>query len=164
MKKLFAILCLICFTFTMTACGSKKTEPEPEPEPVVEEVIVLSPEYEEGSEKAELQLAIANLVLDNYKSTDIDSISLNVDYGTEVEGDYVAIVNLVWNVKNSADTTKKMLKMYSDDLAARLYKEQPAIQEVAVFWEIPYQKGTAKFSYERADGGMAIGDATTSGF
>ena len=50
--------------------------------------------------------------------TQIDRITINDDLGTETDGDYIALVYLTWNQKNTGKTSKKMLEMYSSDLAA----------------------------------------------
>lgn len=52
--------------------------------------------------------------------TQIDRITINDDLGTEADGDYIALVYLTWNQKNTEKTSKKMLEMYSSDLAATL--------------------------------------------
>ncbi len=94
----------------------------------------------------------------DYDETTIDSITLNPDLGTEKEGDYVALVRLTWNRKNSGKMSREMLEMYSSDMAARMYKDLPEVQELAVFWTVPYLNGSAKVSFERANGGMMFTD------
>jgi hypothetical protein len=66
----------------------------------------------------------------------------------------VALVYLVWNVKNMAGTSKEMLSMYSSDLAAYAYENCAAVQEICIFWEVPYLEGNAKVTYEKTDNGM----------
>lgn len=95
----------------------------------------------------------------NYAETVIDSISVNDDLGTDVEGDYVAIVRLTWNRSNSKKLSKEVLDLYSSDMAARMYNDLPEIQELAVFWTVPYLiDGSAKFSFERKSDGMYYTD------
>ena len=66
---------------------------------------------------------------------------------------------LTWNVENNRELTEKMLRMYSDDLAAAIADDQPDVQEIAVFWEVPYHGNkTTKFSYERRSNGMYLTD------
>ncbi len=88
-------------------------------------------------------------IIVNYSGTTVDSITLNEDYGTDKEGDYIALINLTWTVKNKGEMSKKVLKMYSDDLAATVASECPNIQEIAIFWTVPYLNADAKCSYER---------------
>ena len=93
----------------------------------------------------------------------IDDIYLNYDIQvitrTEKNDDYVLLVRFTCNVKNSAKTSKEMLDMYSSDMAARMYKDLPEIQELAVFWTVPYlNNGNAKISFERAGNGMKYTD------
>ena len=50
-----------------------------------------------------------------------------------------------------------MLNMFSQDLAAKLGKNYPNVQEVAIFWTVPYLSNSsniAKCSYERKGEGM----------
>ena len=70
--------------------------------------------------------------MDAYTMTDIDSITINDDLGTNTEGDYIALIYLTWNQKNNPELTKKVLQMYSDDLAATICESHSNVQEVAV--------------------------------
>mgnify|MGYP002627246387 CR=1 FL=1 len=94
-----------------------------------------------------------------YSMTTIDRITINEDYGTDLDDDYVALVYLTWTQKNSGDLSKTMLTMYSDDLAAWAADNCPDVQELAVFWTVPYLDADAKRSYERRDGGMFSTDS-----
>ena len=94
-----------------------------------------------------------------YNGTDINNITVNPHLGTEKDGDYVVLVRLTWNVMNKGERSMKMLEMYSSDMAANMYKDLPEVQELAVFWTVPYlNNGNAKVSFERANGGMAFTD------
>ena len=69
------------------------------------------------------------------------------------------MVYLTWDQKNSGNTSKKMLDLYSSDMAARMYDDMPEIQELAVFWTVPYlNNGSAKISFERSNSGMKYTD------
>lgn len=99
-----------------------------------------------------------------YLDTKIDDITVNPDFGTEKNDDYVVLVRLTWNVKNSSEQSKKMLEMYSEDMAARMYQDLPEVQELAVFWTVPYlNNGNAKISFERVSGGMRYSDKVFDG-
>ena len=107
------------------------------------------------SPEGDIEAVIRNHVSSEYQKTDIESITINADLGTEEPDDYIALVNLTWNVKNSGSTAKEVLTVYSEDLAATLGNECPSVQEVAIFWTVPYlNDATAKCSYERSDSGM----------
>lgn len=109
-----------------------------------------SENIKESSPTANMEEVIRNRITDNYSNTDIDGISLNEDLGTDEEGDYVALVYLTWNVKNSGKMSKEMLSMYSGDLAATVAHDCPDIQEIAIFWTVPHlNDANAKCSYER---------------
>lgn len=95
----------------------------------------------------------------NYDNATVDTVTINEDSGTDAEGDYIALIYLTWNVKNTAETTEKMLQMYSDDLAASLAIDHPEVQEAAIFWNVPYLgSNTSKWSYERRGNGMYATD------
>lgn len=90
----------------------------------------------------------------DYDYTTIDSITINDDAGTTAPDDYIALVNLTWSQKNSQETTEKMLDMYSQDMAARIYKDSSKVQEICIFWNVPYLNASAKWSFERGSDGM----------
>lgn len=120
---------------------------------------------EEMSAESIIENAIRYRVIEQYYDTDIDSITINENLGTDIEGDYIVLVNLTWNVKNSATTSKEMIKLYSDDLAATMAESCPDVQELAIFWTVPYlNDASAKCSYERKDGGMYTMDDSWIGF
>ena len=90
----------------------------------------------------------------DYDYTTIDGITINDDAGTTAPDDYIALVNLTWSQKNSQETTEKMLDMYSQDMAARIYKDSSNVQEICIFWNVPYLNASAKWSFERGSNGM----------
>lgn len=103
------------------------------------------------SEKEQIDKVVRDRISEKFTMTDIDSIDINDDLGTDKDGDYIVLVRLTWNQKNSGKTSKEMLKMYSDDLAATLAPANSSINEVAVFWTVPYLNADAKCAYERKD-------------
>lgn len=123
------------------------------------EDISVQPEYEDGSPKKELQDYAVNIIIENYNSTEIDSLSINDALGTDEPDDYIILVNLIWNAKNSASTSKDVLELYSEDFAAQIGRDQSSVKEIAIFWTIPYlNNATAKWSYEREGDGMYLSD------
>lgn len=101
---------------------------------------------------------IKEYVEKNYNGTNIDKITVNPNLGTEKEDDYIVLAYFTWNVKNSGKTSREMLEMYSSDMAARMYEDLPEVQELCIFWTVPYLQGKAKISFERKNGGMAFTD------
>lgn len=47
-------------------------------------------------------------------------------------------------MKNTEDTSKEMINMYSRDLAEYIAETKSNVQEIAIFWEIPYLDVNAK--------------------
>ena len=48
--------------------------------------------------------------------------------------------------------------MYSSDLALTVPEQCPNVQEIAIFWTVPYLKRSAKCSYERKNNEMYVMD------
>lgn len=113
-------------------------------------------EEESSTPQVQIEKTIRQRIGDEYTYTDIDSITINENLGTEdVEGDYIALVNVTWTQMNKGPTSKKMLSMYSEDLAAYIGEECPNVQEIAIFWTVPYlDNANAKCAYERKGEGM----------
>ena len=116
-------------------------------------------ENTEISEYDKVKTQIKSYINANYTNTILDDLTVNDDLGTDADGDYVVLVNLTWNQKNTGKTSQEMLDMYSSDMAARIYQDMPEVQELCIFWTVPYlYVGTAKISFERKDNGMAYMD------
>lgn len=116
-------------------------------------------ENTEISEYNKVKTQIKSYINANYTNTILDDLTVNDDLGTDADGDYVVLVNLTWNQKNTGKTSQEMLDMYSSDMAARIYQDMPEVQELCIFWTVPYlNDGTAKISFEKKDNGMAYMD------
>lgn len=151
MKPVFMFLLL--FVLILSGCGDSK------PNASNSKNVSVYPEYEDGSPKKELQDYAVNIILNNYNDTDIDSISINDNLGTDDPNDYIMLVHLTWNTKNSASTSKKVLELYSEDFAAQIGRDQSSVKEIAIFWTVPYlNNASAKWSYERMGDGMSLSD------
>lgn len=117
------------------------------------------PEYEDGTVEKDIQNYSAGIIKETYTGADINEIAINENLGTEEAGDYIILARLTWNVKNSGSTSKEMLEMYSSDFAARIGNDQPSVNEVAIFWTVPYlDDANAKWAYERNGEGMYLSD------
>lgn len=138
--------------------NTNETSGEPEEE-TADSSISIEPIYEEGSLEKELQDYAVKIITENYTYTDVESLTVNENLGTEEDGDYIILARLTWNQKNKASTSQDMLSMYSSDFAARIGMDQPSVNEVAIFWTVPYlNNANAKWSYERNDDGMYLSD------
>ena len=99
-----------------------------------------------------------------YDYTAIDDIVVN-DNMERGDGTYIVLVYLTWNQKNSQSTTLDMLDMYSSDFAATIGEDFPKVDQVALFWTVPYHNNaTAKWSYYRSGDNMYLEDNSTFGF
>ena len=158
MRKRFLLLSALVLCLLLCACGTKQdgtnASSEIELSTTAEETVALT-------EKEQIEKILSERIEDY--NTVIDGITINDDLGTEKENDYIALVHLTWNTRNSGKLSKEVLKMYSDDLAATLAKENNSVQEIAIFWTVPYLNDTAKCSYERVPNGFRVMDEMWGG-
>lgn len=110
--------------------------------------------YEEGSNQYDIQTYIADHISKEYSDSSITEITINEDASSDGAGSYIALVHITWNVENSGSTSKDMLDMYSNDLAAVLASNKSNVSELTIFWTVPYLNAEAKYSFERRDNGM----------
>lgn len=148
MRKKLARIALLSM-LALTACSSKK---ETEAVPTAPEIL------ETDTIDIKTQKYIQSYIDQHYRKTTLDSISINKDLGTAAADDYVAMVYLTWDVKNNGKNTHDMLKMHSTDMSVRVYADLPEIQELVIFWSIPYLNSDAKISYVRTEKGMQLSD------
>lgn len=148
MKKKLAYIALLSM-LTLAACSSKK---EPEAASTAPEIL------ETDTIDTKTQKYVQSYIDQHYKKTTLDRISINEDLGTAATGDYVAMVYLTWDVKNNGKNTHDMLKMHSTDMSVRVQVDLPEIQELVIFWSIPYLNSDAKISYVRTEKGMQLSD------
>ena len=168
MKKLFYIGAMSALL--LTACSEenaapKEEAPASEPVEVKEEPVTAEVETQENEDVKEsestdekIKRELEGIVSKDLNSTSITEIAVN-NYQGEADK-YIVLPHLVWDVPNSKETTVEMLEMYSDHIAANLY-EQEGIEEITVFWEVPYHlkgENIAKFNYMRTANGMDKND------
>lgn len=160
MRKRFLLLSALVLCLLLCACGTKQdgtnASSEIELSTTAEETVALT-------EKEQIEKSLSERIEEEYYNTVIDGITINDDLGTEKEDDYIALVHLTWNTRNSGKLSKTVLKMYSDDLAATLAEENDSVQEIAIFWTVPYLNDTAKCSYERVPNGFRVMDEMWGG-
>ncbi|WHX43777.1 hypothetical protein QNH35_13700 [Bacillus pumilus] len=115
--------------------------------------------------KSEAEYEIESIVEDNYKAASIEKIEINQDMSTDQDNKLIALVYLSFDFKNSAQTSYNMVEMFSDDLASKIGTDNNTINQIAVFWKVPYideDETLAKFSYERSGEHMKITDKVSS--
>lgn len=115
--------------------------------------------------KREAEYKIESIVEDNYKAASIEKIEVNQDMSTDQDNKLIALVYLSFDFKNSAQTSYNMVEMFSDDLASKIGTDNNTINQIAVFWKVPYigeDETLAKFSYERSGEHMIITDKVSS--
>lgn len=116
-------------------------------------------ESEPADDTSEIELEIESVVNADLNDTSITNIRVNEDMSADEER-YIVLVDLSWSVKNTPGTTKDMLDMYSDHLAAKL-TDHKSIYELVLFWTVPYHKeddSILKRTYENKEKGMYLTD------
>lgn len=107
----------------------------------------------------EIEETANKIIEQNYNQTTVNKITVNENLGLN-DGSYIVLPYLKWDAMNNSKRTKRLIEMYSDDLAANLAKEGD-ISEITVFWEVPYHlegKNVAKFTYTKNGDSMSIGE------
>lgn len=90
---------------------------------------------------------ITGEVASRFRNATLDDLVINENLGTASEDDVVVLAYLSWSTKNSERTTRDMLEMYSDHLAATLSPKLAEGSEIAVFWDAQYTGLKIKHSY-----------------
>lgn len=97
-------------------------------------------------------------IASDYIGVTVNKVTVNSDYSTDDAYDHIVLIDCTWDVKNSKTSTKSMLCMYSDDLAASIASDHPDVNEISIFWDVPYLNMSAKNSYTCSDGKAYISD------
>lgn len=169
MRK-FILSVVLLLAVGMVACGDagaddgveESAEDETEDAAEETEAVEESDDTDEAAEvptsrDEEISHIVESIIDEDLDNTEISEIKVNENMGLE-DGSYIVLPHLIWDVKNKPKTTKEMIEMYSDHLAAKLADEDD-ISEITVFWEVPYHKegdNIIKHGYEREGDGMAI--------
>ena len=156
MKKTLTFLLALLLCLSLCSCGTGDTSKanvssEASASGATSDSVALT-------EQEQITKILTDRIGTEYSKTDINEITINDDLSTDESDDYIALVYLTWNVKNSGKTSKEMLKMYSDDLAATLANQNDSVTEIAIFWTVPYLDDNAKCSYKRVSNGFAEDD------
>lgn len=156
-KKIMLAVVMIIALMLVAGCGGDSQE-TPSNGPAKE--AVSNEQEKELNEAEKIEKVIRDRIDEGeYRSTKLDRITVNENLGTEEGGDYIALVYLKFDIKNTKNTGNKMMRMYSDDLvAAMASKGITNVCEAAVFWEDEYNDRNLKYTYEYRNGGFYITD------
>ncbi|MGG4200756.1 hypothetical protein [Peribacillus frigoritolerans] len=165
---------ILLFVIAFIATSNEEVEPSVETEPVIEtnstptnEATQVEESHEEEVKEKEIELTreekiketAKDIIEKNYNQTTVEELEVNQNLGLN-DGSYIVLPYLKWDAMNNSKRTKRLIEMYSDDLAANLAKEGD-ISEITVFWEVPYHlegKNVAKFTYTKNGDSMSIGE------
>ncbi|MCZ2258074.1 hypothetical protein [Sporosarcina sp. G11-34] len=114
------------------------------------------PKKENGRDLT-LTKTVKSIVKEDFNKVATSKVLVNDNMESDTENNFIVLPHLKWDVKNGAKSTREMLEMYSDHLAAKLADESD-VKEITIFWEVPYHldgENIAKYMYERSGNGMA---------
>lgn len=92
----------------------------------------------------------------NFKNTTLNRVTINENMGTDYDKDVVVLAYLSWSTKNLEKTTREMLEMYSNHLAAKLAPNLEDGSEIALFWDAEYTGLSIKHSYYIKNGNAYV--------
>lgn len=153
MKKLKIISFLIALSLVIPSCGSAKPDKESSSEAELtssqsdESNFYEENSYSETESESETDItsdtsfsvrsAIYDAVDQVQTDVSVQNIFINENLGTEDEADYIALIYLSFDVKNKADTAKKMLDLLNNEIGYNMANVSN-ISEFTIFWQIPY--------------------------
>ena len=92
---------------------------------------------------------------DVYWKVTVDDLVCNSDFSSDEEDAVIVNIDLTWDGMNGVPRTKKMLRLFGDDMANTLYRlySDENITQLWCRWSVPYlvnESGfIAKYKYER---------------
>ena len=135
--KQMAFVAVLLATLTLIGgCGNQEpsdtaTESAPDTEVTTTRAASAAETPVVLTETQKIEKILTDRITEQYTMTQIDRITINDDLGTEADGDYIALVYLTWDQKNTG-----------------------SVNEIAIFWTVPYLNDTAKCSYQRNGDGF----------
>lgn len=126
----------------------------------IEEVIEEEEEIDDTQDNIDdIDYEVNHVIDEDLDNTTVTDLRINEDVSVDEER-YIVLADVEWDVKNSESTTKDMLDMYSDHLAANL-TDNELIYELVLFWTVPYHnedESILKRTYENKEDGMYLED------
>lgn len=152
-KFLLVVVAVLMLVF-MVGCGGETKPKEANSEPTKE--IVNVEQEEELTEAEKIEKVIRDRIAEKeYRKVEIDRIAINENMADD--GTYIALVYLDFNVMNTIKTGNDMMRMYSDDIVARLGEIGiENVGEAAVFWKDGYNDRSLKYAYEYRNGNFYL--------
>lgn len=120
MKK-YIVFALLILMVVLTACGSDEKEES----------------SSEGTDQSEVISKSISELVDEEKVVEINEIKVVENHAEESAGGYNAMVHLVFNEKNRANTAKETTNAITDRLGANLSGTEE-LENITFFWEVPY--------------------------
>ncbi|ANN30778.1 hypothetical protein A9498_03405 [Bacillus thuringiensis serovar coreanensis] len=114
--------------------------------------------YKKYAIEAKVESTLTN-VLTDIKHVTVKETKVNEHLGTDDPDDYILLLYLSFDAKNSNQTTKSLIDMYNNEIGAKIGQTADKVQELAIFWEVPHIKkgpNLAKANLQRLDDKMVF--------
>ncbi|MDA1690224.1 MULTISPECIES: hypothetical protein [Bacillus] len=134
-KKWWVWLIAIFVLFIMIGACSNKDKDKKTSEPTKTET-----KKSDSSNPKDKITNEAESIAKGLMGTSIKKIEVNEHAGTDNPDDYILLLHLSFDTKNTKQTTKEMIEDHNNEIGVKVAKELKNVQEVAVFWEAPYIK------------------------
>lgn len=83
---------------------------------------------------ADIEATINSRIRTTYDAVSVTKIDVNTSIET---GKKIVLAYLKWDRDNSLEQSRKMISMYSEDLAAYITQSYDDCERICVFWELP---------------------------
>ncbi|MEX3625811.1 hypothetical protein [Viridibacillus arvi] len=87
-----------------------------------------------------------NDIISSFDGVSVKEVEINDNIGTKKSDDYITLLRLSYDAPNEAETSKKLINLYNNEIGADLANEGD-ISKLVIFWEVPYlqeDKNSAK--------------------
>lgn len=139
------------------------SEPAPQPQQTEAETPPPAPAQQEQTPEQQIE-AKAKEIINELRTTSVKEIKVNQHMGTDDPDDFLVLIHLSFDAKNTVKTTRDMLDLYNNEIGARL-ADVDRVSELTIFWEVPYlaDGNIAKANLVKVDAGMAFEDVWFDG-
>lgn len=157
-KRIISTLLIIMMTIMFCSCKSTENSTDRPSTDITENLSSATTEEEPDVTTDEGKASWVQDYFDNYVKGfgTLTRVEINPDAGKGAG--YIMLVYCSFDMKNPADTSKDTISMMAEDMAARVGTDLADVNELCIFWDVPYLNSNAKTQFERRGNGMAIGD------
>lgn len=149
-KRLLSVLLIVTMSVLFCACGSTKGSTDKAASATTEV------SYDVATDEGKTAWVQDYFDTEVKSFGTLDHVNINPDAGKGTG--YIMLVYCSFDMKNTADTSKETISLLAQDMAARVGTDLADVNELCIFWDVPYLNSNAKTQFERKGDNMAIGD------